>query len=48
MGHKDSVSSLAFSMDRQLLGSGSLDGLIQIWDVSSGNHKGTLKDLEGP
>lgn len=44
-GHKDSVSSLGFSNDGQLLASGSFDGLIQIWDVSSGNVKGTL---EGP
>lgn len=44
-GHKDSVSSLAFSMDGQLLASGGLDGLVQIWDPSSGNLKCTL---EGP
>lgn len=44
-GHKDSVSSLAFSNDGQLLASGSFDGLIQIWDAASGNLKGTL---EGP
>uniref|UniRef100_A0A0A0KBX7 Uncharacterized protein n=2 Tax=Cucumis sativus TaxID=3659 RepID=A0A0A0KBX7_CUCSA len=44
-GHKDSVSSLAFSADGQLLASGSFDGIIQIWDTSSGNLKCTL---EGP
>ncbi|KAM7531238.1 hypothetical protein LguiB_034648 [Lonicera macranthoides] len=44
-GHKDSVSSLAFSTDGQLLASGSFDGLIQVWDISSGNLKCTL---EGP
>ncbi|KAF7820574.1 angio-associated migratory cell protein [Senna tora] len=43
-GHKDSVSSLAFSYDGQLLASGSLDGIVQVWDAS-GIHKGTL---EGP
>uniref|UniRef100_A0A5B6Z278 Putative angio-associated migratory cell protein n=1 Tax=Davidia involucrata TaxID=16924 RepID=A0A5B6Z278_DAVIN len=43
-GHKDSVSSLAFSTDGQLLASGSFDGLIKVWD-SSGNLKCTL---EGP
>lgn len=44
-GHKDSVSSLAFSTDGQLLASGSLDGIIQIWDITSQNLKCTL---EGP
>ncbi|KAM7517070.1 hypothetical protein LguiA_006653 [Lonicera macranthoides] len=37
--HKDSVSSLAFSADGQLLASGSFEGLIQVWDISSGNLK---------
>ncbi|GFS46744.1 transducin family protein [Actinidia rufa] len=44
-GHKDSVSSLAFSTDGQLLASGSFDRLIQIWDINSGNLKCAL---EGP
>ena len=44
-GHKDSVSSLAFSANGHLLASGSFDGVIQIWDTSSGNLKCTL---EGP
>ncbi|KAK8685247.1 hypothetical protein V6N13_041252 [Hibiscus sabdariffa] len=43
-GHTDSVSSLAFSHDGQLLASGSFDGLVKIWDTS-GNLKHTL---EGP
>ncbi|XP_054822976.1 uncharacterized protein LOC129321280 [Prosopis cineraria] len=43
-GHGDSVSSLAFSSDGQLLASGSLDGVVQVWDVL-GNHRGSL---EGP
>ena len=43
-GHTDSVSSLAFSSDGQLLASGSFDGLVKIWDMS-GNLKRTL---EGP
>ncbi|XP_061344121.1 uncharacterized protein LOC133290078 [Gastrolobium bilobum] len=43
-GHKDSVSSLAFSYDGQFLASGSLDGIVQVWDAS-GNLKGAL---EGP
>lgn len=43
-GHTDSVSSLAFSNDGQLLASGSFDGLVKIWDAL-GNLKRTL---EGP
>lgn len=44
VGHKDSVASLAFSYDGQLLASGSLDGIVQVWDAS-----GNLKcALEGP
>ncbi|RVW43940.1 Angio-associated migratory cell protein [Vitis vinifera] len=45
MCHKDSVFSLDFSMDGQLLASGSFDGLVKIWDASSGDLKCTL---EGP
>nr|GMD90103.1 angio-associated migratory cell protein [Ipomoea batatas] len=44
-GHKDSVSSLAFSSDGKLLVSGSFDGLIKVWDVDSRNLRCTL---EGP
>ncbi|TKY64358.1 Angio-associated migratory cell protein [Spatholobus suberectus] len=44
-GHEDSVASLAFSYDGQLLASGSIDGIIKVWDVS-GNLEG--KKLEGP
>ncbi|KAK4854254.1 hypothetical protein QYF36_021174 [Acer negundo] len=44
-GHKDSVSSLAFSTDGQLLASGGFDGLVQIWDTSSGILKCAL---DGP
>ncbi|WVY98256.1 hypothetical protein V8G54_030407 [Vigna mungo] len=44
-GHEESVSSLAFSYDGQRLASGSLDGIIKVWDVS-GNLEG--KKLEGP
>ncbi|KAB2066703.1 hypothetical protein ES319_A09G179100v1 [Gossypium barbadense] len=43
-GHTDSVSSLAFSHDGQLLASGGFDGLVKVWDTS-GNLKSTL---EGP
>ncbi|KAK4279913.1 hypothetical protein QN277_011613 [Acacia crassicarpa] len=41
-GHGDSVSSLAFSNDGQLLASGSLDGIVQVWDIEV-----LLKVLEG-
>ncbi|KAG4910666.1 Angio-associated migratory cell protein [Glycine soja] len=44
-GHEESVSSLAFSYDGQCLASGSLDGIIKVWDVS-GNLEG--KKFEGP
>lgn len=42
--HRDSVSSLAFSSDGQLLASGSFDKLVQVWDINS-DRKSTL---EGP
>ncbi|KAL8477563.1 hypothetical protein ACS0TY_029744 [Phlomoides rotata] len=44
-GHQDSVSSLSFSVDGQLAASGSLDGVIKIWDIAKGDLKCTL---EGP
>lgn len=44
-GHENSVCSLAFSTDGQLLASGSLDGIVQIWDINSCNLKCTL---DGP
>lgn len=44
-GHKDSVSSLAFSTDGQLLSSGSFDGYVQVWDINARNLK---CQLEGP
>lgn len=45
LGHKDSVSSLAFSYDGQLVASGGLDGVVQIFDASSGTLKCVL---DGP
>ncbi|KAF6168948.1 hypothetical protein GIB67_038445 [Kingdonia uniflora] len=46
-GHTDSVSSLAFSTDGRLLASGSFDGNIHVWDVTSGTA--SLKcTIEGP
>ncbi|KAL4591987.1 hypothetical protein LXL04_004964 [Taraxacum kok-saghyz] len=44
-GHKDSVTSVAFSCDGQLVASGSFDGFVQVWDVSSETLKCTL---DGP
>ncbi|KAJ0750110.1 putative transcription factor WD40-like family [Helianthus annuus] len=44
-GHKDSVSCVAFSCDGQLVASGSFDGIIQVWDLSSRTLKCTL---DGP
>ncbi|KAI3891022.1 hypothetical protein MKW98_007327 [Papaver atlanticum] len=44
-GHKDSVSSLASSIDGQLLGTRSLNGTIQVWDMPLGSLKCTL---DGP
>ncbi|KAF9601725.1 hypothetical protein IFM89_022812 [Coptis chinensis] len=44
-GHRDFVTCLAFSSDGKLLASGGFDGLIQVWDITSGSLKCTL---EGP
>ncbi|KAL8141749.1 hypothetical protein V2J09_014781 [Rumex salicifolius] len=44
-GHAETISSIAFSYDGQLIASASLDGVIKIWDVTSLRLKHTL---EGP
>lgn len=44
-GHTDSVAALSFSHDGQLLASGGLDGIVNIWDSSTGTLK---QKLEGP
>jgi WD40 repeat protein len=45
-GHKDAISSLAFSPDGKTLASGSFDTTVQLYDVRSGELKQTLKDLD--
>lgn len=42
-GHQDTVSTVAFSFDGQLLATGGFDGLIHVWDASSGSLKCTLE-----
>jgi len=36
-GHTDSITSLAFSNDGNLLISGSKDGSVQVWDINNGS-----------
>ena len=41
-GHTKTVSSLAFSVDSQVLVSGSYDQTIKLWDTSTGENMATL------
>ena len=43
-GHTSSVWSLAFSPDGKTLASGSLDGSIRLWDVTTWQHKQILTE----
>ena len=42
-GHTETVTSVAFSHDGQLLASGGFDGLVKVWEVASGTLKFTLE-----
>ena len=44
--HSNSVNSVAFSPDGQSLASGSWDGMINIWEVATGQVKTTLSGHE--
>jgi WD40 repeat protein len=41
-GHSDQVNSVAFSLNGQVLASGSKDGNVKLWDVNSGKEILTL------
>ena len=44
VGHQESVYSISFSPDNQILASGgSTDGFCYLWDVRSGNKLGSYK-----
>ena len=43
-GHSTEAQSVAFSPDGKLLASGSVDGVIKLWDVAS---RVPLRSLEG-
>jgi WD40 repeat protein len=46
-GHADSVHSLAFTPDSQLLVSGGADGTVRLWDVAGGRERDVLPDRRG-
>jgi WD40 repeat protein len=45
-GHEDRVRAVAFSADKQLLASGSVDGTIKLWDAKTGEDKFHLEGHE--
>ena len=42
-GHRDAVTTLAFSPDGKLLASGSYDRSVRLWNVANGRAMGTLE-----
>lgn len=42
VGHANTVNTITFTPDGQLMMSGSEDGTVRLWDVSSGNEKRRL------
>jgi len=47
-GPQASVNSVAFNPDGQRLATGSVDGIVRLWDVRSGQTVSELKDNQGP
>lgn len=45
-GHREKVSSVAFSADGATFLSGSFDGEVRLWDTASGRCLRTLKDMK--
>ena len=42
-GHTSDVGCLAYSADGKLLASGSIDGVIKLWDVAASKERATVK-----
>ncbi|MGH7170973.1 MAG: WD40 repeat domain-containing serine/threonine protein kinase [Gemmataceae bacterium] len=47
-GHTKPVRAVAFSRDGKLLATGGEDGCLKLWDVQSGEERGTLAENLGP
>ncbi|NEQ11998.1 MAG: hypothetical protein F6K37_40910, partial [Moorea sp. SIO4E2] len=47
-GHTGAIFSLAISPDNRILASGSHDGTIKLWDISTGTLVTTLNGHTGP
>jgi WD40 repeat protein len=44
-GHTNTITCVAFSGDRQIVASGSLDGTIRVYDAGTGELQAVLRDL---